>query len=90
MPIPATLKRRCTAFSPNVVNYASRCTALFIATFGSCDVMPFYHRRLTAQSRTTRSLINIPVQFRVLQSRTVKVNQRRNSINSDHLRAPTT
>ena len=26
----------------------------------------------------------------VLQSRTVKVNQRRNSINSDHLKAPTT
>ena len=25
-----------------------------------------------------------------LQSRTVKVNQRRNSINSDHLKAPTT
>ena len=90
MPIPATLKHRCTAFSPNVVNYASQRTALFIATFGSCDVMSFYHRRLTAQSHTTHSLNNIPVQFRVLQSRIVKVNQWRNSINSDHLRAPTT
>ena len=45
MSIPATLKRRRTAFSPNVANYASRRTALFIATFGSCDVMPCYHRK---------------------------------------------
>ena len=29
-------------FSPNVANYASRRTALFMATFGSCDVMPCY------------------------------------------------
>ena len=38
--IPATLKRRRTAFSTNVAHYASQRTALFIATFGSCDVMP--------------------------------------------------
>ena len=39
---PATLKRRRTVFCPSVANYASRRTALFIATFGSCDVMPCY------------------------------------------------
>ena len=39
---PATLKRRRTAFCLNVANYASRRTALFIATFGSCNVMPCY------------------------------------------------
>ena len=38
-------------------------------------------------NRITRDPVrNIPM----LQSRTVKVNQRRNSINSDHLKAPTT
>ena len=40
--IPTTLKRRHTAFSPNVAHYASRRTVLFIAMFGSCDVMPCY------------------------------------------------
>ena len=34
-----------TAFSPNVANYASRRTALFIAMSGSCDVMPCYPQR---------------------------------------------
>ena len=39
---PAMLKCRRTAFSPNIANYASRRTALFIVTFGNCDVMPCY------------------------------------------------
>ena len=57
--IPATLKRRRTAFSPNVANYASPRTALFIATFGSCDVMPCY-RIVTIFFLTTSRLLAVP------------------------------
>ena len=37
----SVLKHRRTASSLNIANYASRRTALFIATCSSCDVMPY-------------------------------------------------
>ena len=52
---PATLKRRRTAFSTNVAHYASRRTALFVATFGSCDVMPCYQRQRLSAVTTANS-----------------------------------
>ena len=55
--IPGTLKRRRTAFSTNVAHYASRRTALFIATFGSCDVMPCYQRLSAVTTANSQKLI---------------------------------
>ena len=58
--IPATLKRRRTAFSTNVAHNASRRTALFIAAFGSCDVitvMPCYQRLSAVTTANSQKLI---------------------------------
>ena len=49
------------------------------------------NRRLAAQSRTSDSLTTAPRARRAaVTNSTVKVSQRRNSINSDKLKAPTT